>query len=94
MDRCITRRNNPEFLIAVPGDAAALKPNRVDVEYMLPKLSAHDSLYKLVRERRLLEKLRDLLTPFRPPRRLFLKPQGCDGGGKPQWLISVGLVFC
>jgi hypothetical protein len=67
------------FLIAVPADAAALKPNRVDVAYEPPKSSAHDELYKLVQERRVLEKIRDLLAPFRLPRRLLLKTTGCDG---------------
>jgi hypothetical protein len=67
------------FLIAVPAGAATLKPNQVDVEYVPPKSSAHDPLYKLVRERRLLEKIRDLLIPFRLPRRLLLKTEGCDG---------------
>jgi hypothetical protein len=67
------------FLIAVAADAAALKPNRVDVEYVPPKSSAHDALYKLVQERRLLEKIRDLLAPVRLPRRLLLKTVGCDG---------------
>jgi hypothetical protein len=67
------------FLIAAPADAAALRPNQIDVEYVPPKSSAHDALYKLVRERRLLEKIRDLLVPFRLPRRLLLKTTGCDG---------------
>src|SRR5580704_10010866 len=72
--------------IAVPAgaapfkpDAPALKPNRVDVEYVPPKSSAHEALYKLVQERRLLEKIRDLLAPIRLPRRLLLKTVGCDG---------------
>jgi hypothetical protein len=74
------------FLIVVPADAApfkpdapALKPNRVDVEYVPPKSSAHEALYKLVQERRLLEKIRDLPAPIRLPRRLLLKTVGCDG---------------
>ena len=74
------------FLIAVSADAAPfkpdaaeLKPNRVDVEYVPPKSSAHESLYKLVQERRLLEKIRDLLAPLRLPKRLLLKARGCDG---------------
>jgi hypothetical protein len=65
-------------LIAVPADAASLKPNRVDVIYVSPKSSAHDELFKMVRERRVLEKIRDLLVPFRLPRRLLLKTEGCD----------------
>jgi hypothetical protein len=66
-------------LIAVQADAASLKPNRVDVEYVPPKSSAHNELFKMVRERRVLEKIRDLLVPFRLPRRLLLKTEGCDG---------------
>jgi hypothetical protein len=67
------------FLMAVPAGAATLQPNRIDVQYVPPKSSAHDELYKLVRERRVLEKIRDLLVPFRLPRRLLLKTEGCDG---------------
>jgi hypothetical protein len=67
------------LMSATPVGAAALKPNRVDVEYVLPKSSAHDTLYKLVQERRVLEKIRDLLVPIRLPSRLLLKTQGCDG---------------
>jgi hypothetical protein len=67
------------FLIAVPADAAPLRPNQIDVEYVPPKSSAHDALYKLARERHLLEKIRDLLAPLRLPRRLLLKTVGCDG---------------
>jgi hypothetical protein len=67
------------FLIAVTADAATLESNRVDVNYVPPKSSAHDELYKLVRERRVLEKMRDLLVPFRLPQRLLLKTEGCDG---------------
>src|SRR6516225_1154809 len=52
-------------LLAVPADSATLKANRVDVEYIPPKSSAHDVLYSLVRERRVLEKIRDLLERLR-----------------------------
>jgi hypothetical protein len=66
-------------LLAVPADSATLKANRVDVEYISPKSSTYNVLYNLVRERRVLEKIRDLLVPFRLPRRLLLKTEGCDG---------------
>jgi hypothetical protein len=67
------------FLMAVPANAATLQPNRIDVQYVPPKSSAHGLLYKLVQERRVLERIRDLLVPFRLPRRLLLKTVGCDG---------------
>jgi hypothetical protein len=50
------------LLMGVPAVAATLQPNRLDVEYVPPKSSAHDLMYKLVRERRVLEKIRDLLV--------------------------------
>ena len=67
------------YLIVIPANGAVFKPNRVEVEYVLPKTSAHDSLYRLVRDRHLLEQIRDLLAPLRLPRRLLLKTEGCDG---------------
>ena len=88
------------FLITAPAnatpfkpDAAALKPNRVDVEYVPPKSSAHDTLYKLVQERHLLEKIRDLLAPIRLPRRLLLKARGCDGEVNA-WYDDAVITLC
>jgi hypothetical protein len=81
------------LIAATAVDAAALKPNRVDVEYMPPKSSDHDELYKLVQERRLLEKIRDLLAPLRLPRRLLLKTQGCDGEVNA-WYFNSAITVC
>jgi hypothetical protein len=44
------------FLMGVPAGAATLQPNRIDVQYVPPKSSAHDLLYKLMQERHVLEK--------------------------------------
>ena len=59
-------------MTAVPAEATTLEPNRVDIEYVPPKSSAHDALYKLVREKRVLEEIRDLLKRLRlrPTRRV------------------------
>jgi hypothetical protein len=81
------------YLIAGPADASALKPNRVDVEYLPPKSSVHDALYKLVQERRLLEKMRDLLAPLRLPRRLLLQAKGCDGEVNA-WYDNATVTVC
>jgi hypothetical protein len=67
------------FPTAVPADAAAPRSNQIDVAYEPPKSSAHDTLYKVVQERRVLERMRDLLAPLRLPRRVLLKAVGCDG---------------
>jgi hypothetical protein len=67
-------------LLAASATAAAdFKPNRIDIQYVPPKSSDYESLYKRVQERRRLEMLRDLLAPLRLPRRLLLKTEGCDG---------------
>jgi hypothetical protein len=67
------------FLTEVSAEATTLEPDRVDVEYVPPKSSAHNALYKLVREQRILEEIRDLLEPFRLPQRLLIRTEGCDG---------------
>ena len=66
-------------LTEVSAEATTLEPDRVDVEYVTPKSSAHNALYKLVREQRILEEIRDLLEPFRLPQRLLIRTAGCDG---------------
>jgi hypothetical protein len=58
---------------------ANLKPNRVDVSYLAPKSATHQALYRLLKERQALEKIRDLLTPLRLPHRVLLQTRGCDG---------------
>jgi hypothetical protein len=62
-----------------PVDAARLKPNRIDIEYVTPKSRDHQKLFEIAKERRLLEKLRVILAPLRLPRRLLFKLEGCDG---------------
>jgi hypothetical protein len=66
-------------LTAAPGKTATLESNQVEVEYASPKSSAQDALHKLVREQRVLEEIRDLLEPFRLPKRLLIRAEGCDG---------------
>ena len=66
-------------LTEVSAEATTLEPDRVDVEYVPPRSSAHNALYKLVREQRILEEIRDLLEPFRLPQRLLIRTEGCDG---------------
>ena len=55
------------------------KPNRVDISYVEPTSADFQSLYKLLKEHRALEKIRDILKPLRLPRRLLLQVRGCEG---------------
>lgn len=69
--------------VLLSGPAAAeqpqLKSNRVEISYVKPQNPAHQKLYELVKERRVLERFRDFLSQLRLPRTLLLKMEGCDG---------------
>lgn len=56
-----------------------LKPHRIEISYVKPQNPAHQQLYDLVRERRLLERFRDYLSHLYLPAPLLLKTEGCDG---------------
>ena len=59
--------------------ASNLKPDRIDIRYVEPKSAGHQPLYRLLKERQALEKLRDILRPLRLPHRVLLQTTGCDG---------------
>jgi len=58
---------------------AATPAGRVSVEYAEPKDPAHRPIYELLKQARALERIQELLSPFRLPRPLLLKTAGCDG---------------
>ena len=58
---------------------AASKTQRVSIRYVPPKNPTHQKIYKELKERRVLEKLQELLSPFRLPRTLKISLVGCDG---------------
>ncbi len=58
---------------------AAAKANRVSVSYVPPKNPAHQRIYERLKERRVLEKLQEFVSPFRLPRTLKVSLAGCDG---------------
>jgi hypothetical protein len=65
----------------LPGiaSAAGREPGRIDIAYLPPKSPAHEPLHRLLKDKRVLEKLQAILSPFRLPRRVLLKVEGCDG---------------
>jgi hypothetical protein len=67
------------LMFAADGHAASYKANRIDIQYVEPKSPAHQPVFQQLKERRVLERLRDFLSPIRLPRRLLLKTEGCDG---------------
>jgi len=61
---------------AAPAD---LKTNRIKISYVKPTNPAHQQIYELLQERRVLERFQGYLSPLRLPRTLFVKTAGCDG---------------
>jgi hypothetical protein len=59
--------------------AAAARASRVSVSYVPPKDPAHQPIYEQLKQLSFLEKLQQFLTPFRLPRALLVKVEGCDG---------------
>jgi hypothetical protein len=78
---------------AVEASAKSAKPNRIDVRYVPPKSAEHQRLFELVKERRALEKVQELLKPIRLPRRLLLKTEGCEGVSNA-WYDGEAVTIC
>jgi hypothetical protein len=55
------------------------QPDRIRIEYVPPKNPEHQKLYDTLRERRALEMVQHMLSPFRLPVELRIKTLGCDG---------------
>src|SRR5215831_15581824 len=56
--------------------AAESQTNRMTVEYVPPTNPAHQTLYQRLKERRVLEKLQEVFSPFRLPVELKLRTVG------------------
>ncbi len=61
------------------GKPSDLKPDQVRISYVAPSNPAHKQIYDTLKERRVLERFKDLLSPLRLPTTLLLKLEGCDG---------------
>jgi hypothetical protein len=64
---------------AIAGNEPDIGPNRVRGEYVHPANPAHQPVYERLKAQRVLERLSELLAPFRLPRELLLKVEGCEG---------------
>ena len=58
---------------------ARFQPDRFQISYDPPKNPAHEPVFRLLKERRVLEKFKELLSPLRLPRKLRLTLAGCEG---------------
>ena len=78
----------PAAAQSAPGGAG-----RVRVAYLPPKKPAHQALHQLLKEHRALEKLQQLLSPFRLPRTLTIKMEDC-GGELNAWYLDDAVTVC
>ena len=60
-------------------DDPRLKTDRFEIEYVPPKNPAHINLYEMLQRARLLETMKEFLSPFRLPVTIKMKVEGCDG---------------
>jgi hypothetical protein len=56
-----------------------LRTDRIQFSYVPPKNAAHEAIYRLLKERQVLERFKEFLSPLRLPRVLVLRTEGCDG---------------
>ena len=78
---------------AAAGKSSGLRADRIQISYVPPKNSAHEALFQLLKERRVLEKFKGLLSALRLPRVLLLKVEGCDGESNA-WYGDGAVTVC
>ena len=67
------------FAPAISAKPPELAPNRIEISYVPPANPAHQHIYELLQERRILERFKAYFGLLRLPRTLLLKFDGCDG---------------
>jgi len=70
-------RESPAIEQAPP--AAQQAPGRIHIEYVPPKKPVHQRTYEAVKNRRVLERLQEIFTPFQLPEDLYIKTLDCEG---------------
>ena len=80
-------------LPATAQKSSRLRPDRIQISYEPPQNSAHDAIFKLLKERQVLEKFKELLSPLLLPRALRLKLEGCDGVSNA-WYGDDAITVC
>ena len=73
--------------------APKLQSDRIEISYVPPKNPAHEAVFRLLKERQVLEKFKGLLSPLRLPRVLRLKLEGCDGVSNA-WYEDDAITVC
>jgi hypothetical protein len=77
---------------AIPALAKS-KTNQIKIEYEVPKNPEHQYIYKLIKERDVLGRLKKFLSPFRLPTPVMFVMTGCDGDASVEYGDGE-IVFC
>ena len=64
-------------------NSSKLRADRIQISYVPPKDAAHEPVFRLLKERQVLEQFRELLSPLRLPRALRLKLKDATGYPTP-----------
>lgn len=78
--------------VAVPASATETDTDRIAIEYVPPKVTEHDELARRLQDNRVLEQLREFLSPFRLPATVTLKVESC--GGENAWYGERVITVC
>ena len=70
-----------------------LRSDRIQISYVPPKNPAHEPVFRLLKERQVLERFKEFLSPLRLPRTLGLKVEGCDGESNA-WYEDGAITVC
>jgi hypothetical protein len=81
------------LVLKIATTAQAASASTVSVSYVPPKNAAHQPIYEYLKKIGFLEKLQEFLGPFRLPRTLSVKVEGCDGDANA-WYENDLIVVC
>jgi hypothetical protein len=66
--------------------------HQIAISYVKPKNPAHDRLHDLLIKARVLEQVQEILGPFRLPKPLTIRLEGCDGESDARYLYSESTI--
>ena len=73
--------------------AADAQPNRIRIEYVVPKSPEHQPIYEIIKQRQTLEKLQEIYGAFQLPIDLTLRTAECDGASNA-WYQRGRVTVC
>jgi hypothetical protein len=79
--------------VVTTAQIVATRGNWVSVRYVPPKNAAHQPISEELQDLRFLEKLQELLGPFRLPGTLLVQVEGCDGDANASYENTV-ITIC